>query len=68
MPEETKDTHSSTPGGITVGSDRKVTLVGVAEAGVCPWLWFGSLSLQNVLNQVLDAELSCSAGPFNTVN
>lgn len=27
MPEETKDTQSSTPGDVTVRSDRKVTLV-----------------------------------------
>lgn len=49
-------------------SQQCVTLAGVAEAGMCAWLRFGSLSLENVLNQVLDTEVFRAPQTLHTVD
>lgn len=45
-----------------------VTLGGVTETCVCARLWFGSLTLQNVLHQLLDAKISRSERTLHTVD
>lgn len=49
-------------------SALRLTLGGAAEAGVSARLGFGSLPVQDVLNQILDAEVSGTKRTLDAVD
>lgn len=51
-----------------VVSQLCATLAGVAETGVCAWLRFRPLSLQDVLNQVFNTKVFGASRTLHTVD